>query len=61
MLVNEAIDLAKKNEVYQIRAWSSEDKIEAIKMWRSLGFGLCPAVTYPRGKEIHGYFVSKVL
>jgi GNAT superfamily N-acetyltransferase len=52
---------AQEFKAYQIRAWSSEDKIEAIPMWKQLGFGLCPATTYPRGQEVQGYFVTKVL
>lgn len=52
---------ANATGVYQIRAWSSEDKIEAIPMWKALGFALCPAVTHPQGKEVKGYFVAKVL
>ena len=52
---------AKEQGIYQIRSWSSEDKVEAIPMWKALGFGLCPATTYPQGKEVHGYFVAKVL
>lgn len=52
---------AKESGVYQIRSWSSEDKMEAIPMWKALGFGLCPAITYPHGKEVKGYFVVKVL
>lgn len=46
---------------YQVRAWSSEDKLEALPMWRKLGFGLCPAITYPRGQEVRGFFATKVL
>ena len=60
-LVELAIQRAKEAGVYQIRSWSSEDKIEAIPMWKALGFGLCPAITYPQGKEVKGYFVAKVL
>jgi GNAT superfamily N-acetyltransferase len=52
---------AKEQGIYQIRSWSSEDKDEAIPMWKALGFGLCPATTYPHGKEVKGYFVAKVL
>lgn len=52
---------AREQSVYQIRAWSSEDKLEAIPMWKALGYGLCPAITYPRGLTIHGYFAAKVL
>ena len=60
-LIGMAAQRAKEAGVYQIRSWSSEDKIEAIPMWRSLGFGLCPATTYPQGKEVKGYFVAQVL
>jgi ribosomal protein S18 acetylase RimI-like enzyme len=60
-LIDMVCERAKKDGVYQLRSWSSEDKIEAIPMWKALGFGLCPAVTYPQGKEVNGYFVAKVL
>lgn len=60
-LIQMICERAKQKAVYQIRSWSSEDKIEAIPMWKALGFGLCPAITYPQGKEIKGYFVAKVL
>lgn len=60
-LINTVCERAKEKGMYQIRAWSSDDKIEAISMWKALGFGLCPAVTHPQGKEVQGYFVSKVL
>ncbi len=48
---------------YQIRAWSSEDKTEAIATWKALGFALCPATEKPgrTGEEIRGYFVARVL
>jgi GNAT superfamily N-acetyltransferase len=60
-LIHLVCERAKKEGVYQIRSWSSEDKIEAIPMWKTLRFGLCPATTYPQGKEVKGYFVTKVL
>jgi hypothetical protein len=52
---------AKEAGIFQVRAWSSEDKIEAVLMWKALGFGICPATTYPQGKEVKGFFVTKVL
>lgn len=52
---------SRKMGAYQIRAWSSEDKTEAIPMWQALGFGLCPTTVYVKGQEIKGYFVTKVL
>ena len=52
---------ARAKGVCQIRAWSSEDKTAAIPMWRALGFGMCPAVDYPGGQRVEGYFVVKTL
>jgi len=54
---------AKKAGLLQIRAWSSQDKAEAIPMWRNLGYGLCPAKIWLEWcKEIvDGYYVVKQL
>jgi GNAT superfamily N-acetyltransferase len=61
-LVELAARRAREEGAYQLRAWSSEDKLEALYMWRRLlGFGLCPAATYPHGEEVRGYFVTRVL
>jgi GNAT superfamily N-acetyltransferase len=60
-LIQMVCERAKKEGIYQIRSWSSQDKVEAIPMWKALGFGLCPAVTYPQGKAVKGYFVARVL
>jgi GNAT superfamily N-acetyltransferase len=60
-LIELAAQRARQHRVYQLRAWSSEDKVEAILLWRALGFGLCPATTYPGGQPVKGYFVTRVL
>jgi GNAT superfamily N-acetyltransferase len=60
-LVALAAERARAHGAYQLRAWSSADKREAIPMWRALGFALCPATTYPRGQPVEGYFVACVL
>ena len=60
-MVELSIERAREQGVYQLRAWSSEDKAEAIPMWEALGFGLCPATTYPGGQEVKGYFQTRVL
>lgn len=60
-LVQEAVARARERGAYQLRAWSSADKTEAIPMWRMLGFGLCPATVYPRGRVVEGYFVTLVI
>ncbi|MFO7661085.1 MAG: GNAT family N-acetyltransferase [Chloroflexota bacterium] len=60
-LVKIAVERARQRGVYQLRAWSSDDKVEAIPLWQALGFGLCPASTYPAGKKVDGYFAVRVL
>jgi ribosomal protein S18 acetylase RimI-like enzyme len=60
-LIEISIDRARTEGMTQIRAWSSEDKTEAIHMWKALGFGLCPARTYPNGQAINGFFAVKLL
>jgi len=57
-LVAMAIERVGKEGAYQLRAWSSEDKLEAIPMWKALGFGLCPATVYPQGQEVRGFYVT---
>ena len=58
-LVQMAEDRARDNGVCQIRAWSSQNKIEAIPMWKALGFSLCPAD--PKDEGSPGYYVAKRL
>jgi GNAT superfamily N-acetyltransferase len=60
-LVEMSIRRCREQGLHQIRAWSSEDKTEAIPMWMSLGFALCPATVHPRGLEVKGYFVAHQL
>ncbi len=60
-LIEISLERAEQKGMHQIRSWSSEDKVEAIQMWKALGFGLCPATTYPKGREIKGFFVAKIL
>jgi GNAT superfamily N-acetyltransferase len=60
-LVEQAEKLARERGAYQLRAWSSADKTVAIWMWKALGFSLCPAVTFPNGQEVRGFFAVKVL
>ena len=60
-LISMAADRARAHGACQLRAWSSDDKVEAIPMWLALGFGLCPAVQHPRGQEVRGYFVARTL
>ncbi|MCK5519113.1 MAG: GNAT family N-acetyltransferase [Alphaproteobacteria bacterium] len=54
---------SEKRRLQQIRAWSSDDKKEALAMWRSSGFQMkrqeiISAVTK---KPVKGYFAAKVL
>ena len=52
----------------QIRAWSSDDKVEALNMWYDLGYCMCPAamlgVSRKPGfehQQIVGYYYAKLL
>lgn len=59
-MVQLAVERCREQGFCQLRAWSSEDKTEAIPMWKALGFGLCPAteVSGKTGEPIKGYFVT---
>ena len=53
---------------YQIRAWSSEDKTEALNMWRKLNYCMCPAAMLGQNvkkgfenQQIVGYYYAKLL
>jgi GNAT superfamily N-acetyltransferase len=61
VLIARCVERAREWGVYQVRSWSSDDKLEAIPMWKALRFGMCPATTWPRGQRVQGYFVVKVL
>jgi GNAT superfamily N-acetyltransferase len=54
---------AQENGYHQIRAWSSEDKIEAVPMWFALDYCMCPAKIWVEWcKEIvDGFYVAKKL
>ena len=62
-LVTLSEEWALKNGFTQIRAWSSQDKIEAIPMWHKLGYCICPAKIWVEWcKEVvDGYYVVKPL
>jgi len=60
-LVELSLERGRAHGAYQVRAWSSEDKLAAIPMWQALGFTLCPAVTVAQGKEVSGFFAAIVL
>jgi len=60
-LVDMSLERARTEDSYQMRAWSSSDKTEAIPMWKTFGFCLRPAKVYPKGQEVSGYFVAKRL
>lgn len=52
---------ARENDYRQIRAWSSDDKLEAIPMWYALEYCMCPAKIWVEWcKEIvDGFYVAK--
>jgi GNAT superfamily N-acetyltransferase len=60
-MIAQACERARADGAYQVRAWSSDDKTEAIGMWKALGFGMAPSAEYHEGREIRGYLATKVL
>lgn len=60
-LIERAVRRAVRHGAYQVRAWSSEDKVAALAMWQALGFGLCPTTVFPPGQTVNGYFVTRQL
>lgn len=62
-LVAEAARLAAAHGACQLRAWSAYDRVEAVPMWRALGFGLCPSsiISAKTHAPVEGYFVAKPL
>lgn len=57
-LIEMSIERCRIQKLHQIRGWSSEDKTEAILMWKASGFALCPATEHHQGLEIKGYFFA---
>lgn len=57
-LVALSIERCRRMGLYQLRAWSSVDKHEAISLWRRLGFTLCPGIELHTGQEIRGFLVA---
>jgi GNAT superfamily N-acetyltransferase len=62
-LIAEAARTAAAHGAYQLRAWSAYDRVEAVPMWKALGFGLCPAtiISAKTGGPVQGYFVARPL
>lgn len=67
-LVNMLEEFAKTYGYYQIRAWSSEDKMEALNMWHKLRYCMCPAAMLGQSvrpgfenQQIVGYYYAKLL
>ena len=60
-------DWAKNYGYRQIWAWSSQNNVEAIRMWYALNYGMCPAVMLGKSAvgdpnaKIVGYYVVKML
>ncbi len=54
---------AKEYGYFQIRSWSSDNKLEAIPMWIALGYSMCPAKIWIEWcqKIVDGFYVVKQL
>ena len=53
----------RRKGIKQLRGWSSDDKIEAINLWRKLNFALSPTTIFIRQKNVavEGYYFVKKL
>ena len=66
-LVKMMEEYAKAYGYYQIRSWSSVDKVEALHMWRKLKYAMCPAAMLGEPvketdlKQIPGFYYAKLL
>lgn len=66
-LVSMMESYAKTYGYYQIRSWSSTDKVEALHMWRKLKYAMCPAAMLGEPvketdlKQIPGFYYAKIL
>lgn len=62
-LIEQISQAALNHGCIQLRSWSSEDKNEAILMWKGLGFGLHPQeiISEKTGELVKGYFVTRSL
>ena len=62
-LIAEAGKRAADHGSYQLRAWSAYDRVEALPMWKALGFGLCPSsiISAVSGEPVEGFFVARPL
>ncbi|MBQ2669037.1 MAG: GNAT family N-acetyltransferase [Clostridia bacterium] len=66
-LVKMMEDFAKTYGYYQIRSWSSVDKVEALHMWRKLKYAMCPAAMLGEPvketdlTQIPGFYYAKLL
>ncbi|MBI9011343.1 MAG: GNAT family N-acetyltransferase [Clostridiales bacterium] len=60
-LVSECEQWAQSQGLYQIRAWSSMDKVEVLPLWHHLGYTLNPAeIWIERCEEVvKGVYVSR--
>lgn len=62
-LIQSTENWAKGYGYKQIRAWSSQDKKEAIPMWYALNYCMCPAQIWVDwyDKIVDGFYVAKIL
>ena len=62
-LIQNTESWAREYGYKQIRAWSSQDKKEAIPMWYVLNYCMCPARIWVEWcqKVVDGFYVAKML
>ncbi|OBR68944.1 hypothetical protein A7K91_15060 [Paenibacillus oryzae] len=63
-LVEKAEDECRIRNLKQIRSWSSDNKLEALRMWKKFGYGMCPARIISGPNQdilVNGFYVVKTL
>ena len=56
-LLQQTVQWARQHRLYQVSAWSTEDRIEAIGLWRKAGFGFRRQEFEVEGRKGYGFWV----
>ncbi len=60
-LLQKVVEFSKMNGIYQLRAWSSLDKEQAIKLWKNHKFCFNPVTMKKNNSDIQGVYVTKLI
>jgi GNAT superfamily N-acetyltransferase len=60
-LVGMVVDWARCNELSQVRAWSEEIRVEALRLWQKAGFGFSRVDFEAHGQQRYGFVAVRPL